>query len=1243
MSVGDESSSSQLANTNWTDILLEIRALLHEPLRYHPNIVRLLSLGWSSSDSGSIFPTLIMEYADYGSLSDLQKKTPPLPFRVKQKLMYDVSRGLSVIHACGIVHGDLKHENVLVFKNRYNIPDGQPYTAKLADFGGAVMDISYKEHHALRMGTFPFEAPEAAQQTDVEGIKKTDIYSFGMLAWRCYVDADDILSGISSTVPTGSTLQQVVYQLKTNDQFIGKALEHIAAYKNMRDISQESLEMMIYVLIFTIRAKPVDRHFVKAQLRLRGESVQGVEKCLPALAQMTARIEDQDRNKVPGRHGMNLDSVGYELGKTYGDDYDPQNNLPGSRPKLSQPEAVGFHFDPIRLKRILDWDQQAMVLADFERIASQTATSTAQASMEPPWWMAAFFLFQCYLTEFGTRFDPSKACHWLYRASKYDNTCDVNYWAQAWLWRIHLAFSVPLNITGAELSDALKMGLFRGHRNCKEDMEDILDRLPEGSSRELWRQTVTSTDHYFKLATGGAGVLYWQTPNLRRIWDIDLNNLADLDNVIKQELGDKYESSLRKEDVESQVDKEKPFDMIYVNHKGYGVLHYAAMMANVSTLRHLLEKYDCNINLANQAFSETPLVSAVRAGLYNNTLFFIERGANPNGDEYGNEAPLHWLCNLEPDHMPEMAKKLVDAGADIEMQSGGMRKDVRKIYADWEDMFGVPVTPLGRAVIMRSMPAVKILLDLGADPFCVLTKKNVATQAAVQLAAVLTLPHFLRVLLDRTDLENQEVKPLFDECSMLAAAHACEITPNDTTTLQSRLVRCGLNYKTAMKETLRMLHDRCERGKGKAIKVENAAKQLCDEIRRGNSDIVESLLELGHDMNGTTEHIPLEAAISVNHEGIFFMLVGRGAIVNRTKLVPGWGEMSLLQLFASRPRNSPSGVAIAEYLIENGIPLEAQTHKSPSPFVLAIKNQYFDLADLLIAKGADVNSVYPLYPGATNGRCTVLKDLLQQRTFSSLESVSHLLSEHVKSLLNKRSSSDQRAISFIVDPQNELSALHILATTPKDDDSTVHKSQITLSVIAAVLDYFDAPNEVNFEHAHIGTALCAACIFGNTQVVESLIEHGADITICAKPSMQIPEALRGDIHLPEWYSLTKIADGSPASVVLAGLTDLIASLTDGRAVTTEVLTAFNRIQRIAEAVGLIKDSKFLALQEQRERLVSKSLLSDQLSQLQLYDAEAEKPINLGVLTEEKPVGWTEGMEMTHEMSLRTFLKYFRTG
>src|SRR5947207_948757 len=98
-----------------------------------------------------------------------------LPFSAKQKLCYDVARGLAVLHACGIVHGDLKHENALIFENREKI-SGVPFTAKLADFGGSVMDMAFRKKSSLHMGTWPYGAPEVPIGLSADDLKQTNVY-----------------------------------------------------------------------------------------------------------------------------------------------------------------------------------------------------------------------------------------------------------------------------------------------------------------------------------------------------------------------------------------------------------------------------------------------------------------------------------------------------------------------------------------------------------------------------------------------------------------------------------------------------------------------------------------------------------------------------------------------------------------------------------------------------------------------------------------------------------------------------------------------------------------------------------------------------------------------------------------------------------------------------------------------------------------------------------------------------------
>src|SRR6476661_5507280 len=89
----------------------------------HPNIVQIFDLVETGDEAGD---WIVMEYVQGRSIADLLKESGPLPTGAAVDLARQVAEGLAAAHALGLVHRDLKAENVMV------TPAGQ---AKVLDCG----------------------------------------------------------------------------------------------------------------------------------------------------------------------------------------------------------------------------------------------------------------------------------------------------------------------------------------------------------------------------------------------------------------------------------------------------------------------------------------------------------------------------------------------------------------------------------------------------------------------------------------------------------------------------------------------------------------------------------------------------------------------------------------------------------------------------------------------------------------------------------------------------------------------------------------------------------------------------------------------------------------------------------------------------------------------------------------------------------------------------------------------------
>ncbi len=146
---------------------------------------------------------LAQEFVSGPNLGSLIAEHGPLEESLALAIITDVARALADAHSRGIVHRDVKPENILMVRgNSDNSPlTNHPPTAKLADFGLArhvVESVSLNfTREGATVGTALYMAPEQAAGGDVG--PQADVYSLGatlfhMLAGRPPFQGDSLLA-----------------------------------------------------------------------------------------------------------------------------------------------------------------------------------------------------------------------------------------------------------------------------------------------------------------------------------------------------------------------------------------------------------------------------------------------------------------------------------------------------------------------------------------------------------------------------------------------------------------------------------------------------------------------------------------------------------------------------------------------------------------------------------------------------------------------------------------------------------------------------------------------------------------------------------------------------------------------------------------------------------------------------------------------------------------------------------------
>jgi serine/threonine protein kinase len=115
----------------------------------HPNIISRLGHGTAIDLAGVEFHYLVLEHLSGGDMSALTRNNP-LTLEKTFFYLQQVCAGLAYAHQCGVIHRDIKPQNLLLIANRQIV--------KIADFGVARFDNS--EGEISRVGTNIYAAPE---------------------------------------------------------------------------------------------------------------------------------------------------------------------------------------------------------------------------------------------------------------------------------------------------------------------------------------------------------------------------------------------------------------------------------------------------------------------------------------------------------------------------------------------------------------------------------------------------------------------------------------------------------------------------------------------------------------------------------------------------------------------------------------------------------------------------------------------------------------------------------------------------------------------------------------------------------------------------------------------------------------------------------------------------------------------------------------------------------------------------
>ncbi|HUS29752.1 MAG TPA: serine/threonine-protein kinase [Kofleriaceae bacterium] len=287
----------------------------------HPNIVRVLDFG-----SHREVPFVVMEHVAGPRLAHLLAEHGPLPVEMVVQIARQIVAGLQDAHDKGVIHADVKCDNVLVETLR----DGNLFP-RLIDFGIArfVDDGSLRElEDTTVIGTPEYLAPEVIRG-EPPGFT-ADVYAIGIMLYELVSGATPFGGGTSATVMMrGLEDDAVPLTLRCPDDVIPTGFEEVV----MRSLAKDPADRFADARMLAKALDSIDLSVmpeVTDLTRVRQPppifSMEATTATMSAEAITTAALDASEQNPSLGVEGVARDAdtivVSYlELARSLVDDH----------------------------------------------------------------------------------------------------------------------------------------------------------------------------------------------------------------------------------------------------------------------------------------------------------------------------------------------------------------------------------------------------------------------------------------------------------------------------------------------------------------------------------------------------------------------------------------------------------------------------------------------------------------------------------------------------------------------------------------------------------------------------------------------------------------------------------------------------------------------------------------------------------------------------------------------------------